>query len=161
MKVAILAGGYGSRLAEETEIRPKPMVEIGGKPILWHIMSHYAHYGHKDFAVALGYKGEYIKKYFSDFCKLQGNLTVDLKRGEVTSDTTEEMDWVLRLVDTGLKTMTGGRVKRLADVLGNETFMLTWGTASPTSTWTPCSPSTARTASSPRSPRCAPRLATA
>ncbi len=126
-KVAILAGGAGTRLAEETEIRPKPMVEIGGRPILWHIMRHYAEHGFKDFVIALGYKGEYIKKWWVDYASLGGNLTVEPARGKVERHGSELPDWRVELVDTGLKTLTGGRVKRLAEMLGNETFMLTWG----------------------------------
>ena len=113
-------------LAEETEVRPKPMVEIGGKPILWRIMKHYASFGHKDFVVALGYKGDYIKRYFADYASLQGNLSIDLKDGAVQSDA-NNIDWNLELVETGLNTMTGGRIKRLKPYMGNETFMLTWG----------------------------------
>lgn len=127
MKVAILAGGVGSRLAEETEIKPKPMVEIGGMPILWHILMHYATYGHKDFVVALGYKGEVIKKYMADYCSLNSNLIVNLKTGEIRMNGGERPDWTVELVDTGIPTLTGGRIKRLAPHLGNETFMLTWG----------------------------------
>ena len=127
MKVAILAGGFGTRLAEETEIRPKPMVEIGGRPILWHIMMHYAHYGFKHFVIALGYKGEMIKKYMVDYFALQGNLTVNLKNGEIQVHDGPKLDWKVDLIDTGLRTQTGGRIKRLKPYLGNETFMLTWG----------------------------------
>lgn len=127
MKVAILAGGKGSRLAEETQIKPKPMVEIGGRPILWHIMMHYAHYGFKEFVIALGYKGEVIKKYVVDYCSLNSNLTVNLGTGEVKVNGGYSPDWTVELVDTGIPTMTGGRVKRLAPCLGNGTFMLTWG----------------------------------
>jgi glucose-1-phosphate cytidylyltransferase len=127
MKVAILAGGYGSRLAEETEVKPKPMVEIGGQPILWHIMMHYAYYGFKEFVIALGYKGEAIKRYMVDFCSLNSNLTVDMRTGEVKTHGTHPADWLVDLVDTGLPTMTGGRIKRLAPYVGDETFMLTWG----------------------------------
>jgi glucose-1-phosphate cytidylyltransferase len=127
MKVAILAGGVGTRLVEETEVRPKPMVEIGGAPILWHIMKHYAHYGHQDFAIALGYKGEYIKRYFVDYCSLVNNLTVDLGAGAVTTHDGEREAWKVDLVDTGLTTQTGGRIKRLQPFVNDETFMLTWG----------------------------------
>ena len=127
MKVAILAGGLGSRLAEETEIRPKPMVEIGNMPILWHIMKYYGHFGYDDFVIALGYKGEVIKKYVVDYASLTGDLTVRLARGEVRAHEIERDDWTVTLVDTGQSTATGGRVKRLAEHLGDETFMLTWG----------------------------------
>jgi len=129
-KVAILAGGAGTRLAEETEIRPKPMVEIGGRPILWHIMRHYAHYGLRDFVIALGYKGEHIKKFFVESSSLNGNLTVVPSQGRVErhgGDQSGMLDWKIELIDTGSKTLTGGRVKRLARYLGGETFMLTWG----------------------------------
>lgn len=127
MKVAILAGGYGTRLAEETEIRPKPMVEIGGKPILWHIMMHYAYYGFKDFVIALGYKGEAIKKYMVDYSSLNSDLTIDLKSGRIQTEQGDKPDWMVKLVDTGTNTQTGGRIKRLVKHLGKETFMLTWG----------------------------------
>jgi glucose-1-phosphate cytidylyltransferase len=125
--VAILAGGLGSRISEETEIKPKPMVEIGGRPILWHIMKHYAHYGFTEFLCALGYKGEVIKRYFLDSYLLNGGLTVDLSTGEVQRHTKESESWVVHLVDTGLTTLTGGRVKRLGSWLRDETFMLTYG----------------------------------
>jgi len=127
MKVAILAGGVGSRLSEETQVKPKPMVEIGGRPILWHIMMHYAHYGFKEFVIALGYKGEVIKKYMVDYCSLNSNLTVNLKDGRVKIHDGYKADWTVELVDTGMPTLTGGRIKRLAPYLGNGTFMLTWG----------------------------------
>lgn len=128
MKVAILAGGLGSRLAEETEVKPKPMVEVGGKPILWHIMMHYLHYGFHDFVIALGYKGEIIKKYMVDYCSLSSHLTVDMTTGAVTrSGAAAVPEWKVELVDTGLHTQTGGRIKRLAPWIGNETFLLTWG----------------------------------
>lgn len=127
MKVAILAGGLGTRLAEETEIRPKPMVEIGGMPILWHIMKIYAHYGFKEFVIALGYKGEFIKKYMVDCCSLTSNLTVNLKNGNIVRHGGNDIDWTVQLIDTGMKSQTGGRIKRLASYLGDDTFLLTWG----------------------------------
>lgn len=127
MKVAILAGGVGSRLSEETVVKPKPMVEIGGHPILWHIMRHYAHYGFREFVVALGYKGEVIKRYMVDYCSLESNLTVDLKEGKVTQHGGSAHDWRVDLIETGQTTNTGGRIKRLAPYTGGETFMLTWG----------------------------------
>ena len=128
MKVAILAGGVGSRLSEETVVKPKPMVEIGGKPILWHIMKHYAHSGYKDFVIALGYKGEYIKRYIIDYCSLQSDLTVTLRDGGVKKHQNGDLDdWTVNLVDTGLDTQTGGRIKRLAPYLAGGTFLLTWG----------------------------------
>lgn len=127
MKVAILAGGFGSRLSEETELKPKPMVEIGGRPILWHIMNIYAHHGFKEFVIALGYKGEVIKRYMVDYCSLESNLTVNLRNGDVTRHGGSTRDWMVDLIETGPRTQTGGRIKRLAPHLGNETFMLTWG----------------------------------
>lgn len=127
MKVVILAGGMGTRLSEETEIRPKPMVEIGGKPILWHIMNIYAAHGFKEFILALGYKGEFIKNYFINYHQLHSNLTVCLKDGLVDVHDGEGEDWTIHLVDTGLKTETGGRIKRLASLIGNERFLLTYG----------------------------------
>lgn len=128
MKVGILAGGHGTRLAEETEIKPKPMVEIGGRPILWHIMMHYSCYGHNEFVIALGYKGEVIKRYMVDYCSLNSNLTINLKAGRVDLHDTEGIqDWTVELIDTGLHTMTGGRIKRLQPYMGDKTFMLTWG----------------------------------
>jgi len=127
VKVAILAGGFGSRLAEETEVKPKPMVEIGGRPILWHIMMIYSQHGYRDFVIALGYKGEMIKKYMVDYCSLQSNLTVHLKDGRVDVHDGSRQDWTVQLIDTGGQTQTGGRIKRLAPHLGNGTFMLTWG----------------------------------
>jgi glucose-1-phosphate cytidylyltransferase len=128
MKTIILAGGVGSRLSEETVVKPKPMVEVGGMPILWHIMSHYAHYGHKEFIVALGYKGDYIKRYFKDYHALSHDMRVDLATGEVVSENPDDgHDWKVELVDTGKDTLTGGRIKRLADRVNNERFFLTWG----------------------------------
>src|SRR4051794_21239598 len=127
MKVAILAGGVGSRLAEETEVKPKPMVEIGGKPILWHIMKYYSQFDFNDFVLALGYKGEVIKKYMVDYCALNSNLTVSTRTGAVKMSHQDTADWTVELVDTGMKTQTGGRIKRLEPYIGNERFMLTWG----------------------------------
>ncbi|MHB1357761.1 MAG: glucose-1-phosphate cytidylyltransferase [Anaerolineae bacterium] len=127
MKVVILAGGMGSRLQEETTARPKPMVEIGGKPILWHIMNIYAAYGFCDFTIALGYKGEMIKEYFLNFFALNNDLSVDLSKGKVQVNSAKQPEWKIDLIDTGLKTMTGGRLKRLKPWLGNGTFMATYG----------------------------------
>jgi glucose-1-phosphate cytidylyltransferase len=127
MKVAILAGGLGSRIQEETETRPKPMVEIGGHPILWHIMKIYGHYGFNDFAIALGYKGDYVKRWMIEYSSLQGDLTVSLRDGKVEIVKEEREDWTVSLVDTGVATMTGGRIKRLAPYVGDGTFFLTWG----------------------------------
>jgi glucose-1-phosphate cytidylyltransferase len=127
VKVAILAGGVGSRLSEETISKPKPMVEIGGRPILWHIMKHYGQYGFDDFVIALGYKGELIKRWMLDLAALQGDITVQVGRGRVEKHEGERDDWTVKLVETGLDTQTGGRVKRLAPHLGEGTFMLTWG----------------------------------
>ncbi|MBN1417177.1 MAG: glucose-1-phosphate cytidylyltransferase [Planctomycetes bacterium] len=127
MKVAILAGGAGTRLAEETDVRPKPMVEIGGKPILWHIMMHYAHHGFREFVVALGYKGEYIKKYMVDYCSISTDLRVHLGHGKVEAHGARPLDWTVDLIDTGRDTLTGGRIKRLEPFIGEGTFMLTWG----------------------------------
>jgi glucose-1-phosphate cytidylyltransferase len=127
MKAVILAGGMGTRLAEETEIRPKPMVEIGGQPILWHIMKHYAAHDVREFAIALGYKGEVIKRHFVEYQALSGSLTVEMKTGHVRTHGRSVEDWVVHLVDTGLQSNTGGRVRRLARLLSEETFMLTYG----------------------------------
>ena len=127
MKTVILAGGIGSRLAEETTVRPQPMVEIGGRPILWHIMSIYASYGFNEFIVALGYKGEVIKEYFLNFYALNNDLTIDLSTGQTIIHDGNQPNWKVHLVDTGLRTQTGGRIKRLARWIGNETFMLTYG----------------------------------
>jgi glucose-1-phosphate cytidylyltransferase len=127
MKVAILAGGLGTRLSEETTIKPKPMVEVGGKPILWHIMSIYASFGYKEFVIALGYKGEMIKDYFLNYHYHSRNITVQLKTGGVTAHNIEGEDWTVHLLDTGTDTNTGGRLKQAAEFIGNETFMLTYG----------------------------------
>jgi glucose-1-phosphate cytidylyltransferase len=127
MKTVILAGGLGTRLSEETSVKPKPMVEIGGRPMLWHIMNIYAHAGYEEFAVALGYKGEVIKDYFLDFHALNSDLTVNLGSGDVSVYDGSRPEWTVHLVDTGAKTMTGGRIKRLAHLLEDGTFMLTYG----------------------------------
>lgn len=127
MKVGILAGGLGTRLSEETTIRPKPMVEIGGKPILWHIMQIYAAYGFREFVVALGYKGEYIKDFFLNYHHRAHNLTVDLKLGQIHVHDSGGEDWVVHLLDTGNDSQTGGRIKQMAQFIGHEPFMLTYG----------------------------------
>jgi glucose-1-phosphate cytidylyltransferase len=128
MKVGILAGGLGTRLSEETVVKPKPMVEIGNKPIIWHIMKYYAHFHHSDFVIALGYKGEYVKRWLVDYASLTSDLTISLRNGLVQQHAAELEDWEVSLVDTGQETATGGRIKRLARWLGSEgTFMLTWG----------------------------------
>lgn len=127
MKAIILAGGFGSRLAEETVVRPKPMVEVGGKPILWHIMNIYAAQGVNEFVVALGYKGEVIKEYFLNFYAFNNDISIDLIQGSTVIHEGNQPAWKLHLVDTGLETMTGGRVKRLGPWLDDEPFMLTYG----------------------------------
>jgi glucose-1-phosphate cytidylyltransferase len=127
MKVVILAGGQGTRLAEETEVRPKPMIEVGGRPILWHIMKHYAHHGFNEFVVAAGYKGDDIKRFLLDYPRLNGSLTINLGTGAVQRHDTEREAWTAHVVDTGLATNTGGRVKRLERLLKNGAFMLTYG----------------------------------
>ena len=127
MKVIILAGGFGTRLSEYTGSIPKPMVTIGGRPIIWHIMHSYAHFGHKDFYLALGYKAEVVKEYFMHYRSLNADFTVDLSSGAVVPHLTDDADWKVTLVHTGLDSMTGGRVKRLQSFIGNEPFMLTYG----------------------------------
>lgn len=127
MRVVILAGGMGTRLQEETTARPKPMVEIGGKPILWHIMKHFAHHGFDDFYIALGYMGDFIKSYFLDRVNLSGNLSIDFATGEIERTEAETERWSVNLVDTGLKTLTGGRLLRMKRWLSGGTFMLTYG----------------------------------
>jgi len=127
MKAAILAGGFGTRLQEETTIKPKPMVEIGGKPILWHIMRIYATHGYKEFVVALGYKGEVIKNYFQNYRYQRNSLTVSLNDGTIKVHGSEHEDWIIHLIDTGLNTQTGGRLKRLAPWIGPEAFFATYG----------------------------------
>jgi glucose-1-phosphate cytidylyltransferase len=127
LKVVILAGGMGTRLAEVTEIRPKPMVEIGGKPMLWHIMKFYSHHGFNEFCVALGYKGDMIKRYFLDYSRINSDFTVQLASGDVLRRCSHADEWTVHLIDTGLQTMTGGRLKRLAPLLGQATLMMTYG----------------------------------
>ncbi len=127
MKVVILAGGYGSRLSEETEVKPKPMVEIGGMPILWHIMKTYSHFGYNEFIICLGYKGYVIKEFFSNYFMHKTDVTIDLQNNNVLEHNTEAEPWKITLVDTGKDSMTGGRVKRIQNHIGNETFMLTYG----------------------------------
>ncbi|MDA1184647.1 MAG: glucose-1-phosphate cytidylyltransferase [Acidobacteria bacterium] len=126
-KVVLLAGGLGTRLAEETELKPKPMVEIGDRPILWHVMRHYAEQGFKEFFVALGFRGEAVKRYFHDYHSLSGSMTIDLARGDLERHDKGPEDWIVHLHDTGLTTMTGGRLKRLEPFLADGTFMLTYG----------------------------------
>lgn len=128
MKVIILAGGLGTRLAEYTELMPKPMVSVGGHPMVWHIMNIYARFGHKDFFLALGYKAELIKAFFYNFYSLNSDFTVDLATGAISYiNTPARVDWRVTLADTGLNTMTGGRVRRMRPYIGNETCLLTYG----------------------------------
>jgi glucose-1-phosphate cytidylyltransferase len=127
LKVAILAGGQGTRLAEETEVKPKPMVEIGGRPILWHIMKLFSAQGFDEFFIAFGYKGESIKRYFVDYATLDGSMTVDIARGRIERHKRQGDEWTVHLVDTGQDTQTGGRIKRLEPWIGGETFMVTYG----------------------------------
>jgi len=127
MKVVILAGGFGTRLSEETDIKPKPMVEIGGYPIIWHIMKLYSAYGYNDFIVCLGYKGYLIKEYFANYFLHMSDVTFNLKTGEIILQSSNSEDWQVTLVDTGLDTMTGGRIKRIKNYIGNSAFLLTYG----------------------------------
>lgn len=127
MKAVILAGGLGTRIAEESDTKPKPMVEIGGKPLLWHIMRSYANHGIKDFVICLGYKGYVIKEFFSNYYNHMSDMTIDLASGDHKILNSQAEDWRITLVDTGAETMTGGRLKRVASYLGNETFCLTYG----------------------------------
>jgi len=127
MKVVILAGGRGTRISEETEVLPKPMVEIGGKPIIWHIMKIYSFYGFNEFIICLGYKGYLVKEYFSHYYMHRSDITIDLSKNETVTHTTASEPWKVTLVDTGLDTMTGGRLKRVEKYVGNETFMMTYG----------------------------------
>ena len=127
MKTVILAGGLGTRLSEETTLRPKPMVEIGGRPILWHIMNIYAAHGYCEFVVALGYKAEFVKDYFLNFRAITNDLSINLKTGDVTVHDGRQPNWTVHLVDTGGATETGGRISKLRKWIGNEPFMLTYG----------------------------------
>jgi len=127
MKVVILAGGIGSRLSEETSLKPKPMVEIGEMPILWHILKIYSYYGYNDFIICLGYKGYMIKEYFYNYFLHKSDVTIDLKNNEVSYHKSESENWKITLVDTGMNTMTGGRIKRIRDYVNGNSFMLTYG----------------------------------
>lgn len=127
MKVVILAGGYGTRLSEETALRPKPMVEIGGQPMLWHIMKHYSFYDFNEFVILLGYKGYFIKEYFANYYLHQSDVTIDTANNRMEIHNNKSENWKVTLVDTGLETMTASRIKRAQKYIGNETFMLTYG----------------------------------
>ncbi len=127
MKVVILAGGFGTRLSEETDLKPKPMVEIGGKPILWHIMKIYSHFGLNEFIICLGYKGYMIKEYFANYFIHNSDVTIDLAQNKIEIVNSQSENWKITLLDTGLNTQTGGRIKRIQNYIGNETFMLTYG----------------------------------
>lgn len=127
MKTVLLAGGFGTRLAEHTDVTPKPMVHVGGRPMLWHIMNIYAAHGHDEFVVALGYKGDVVKQYFLNYYYLRNDLSIDLGTGEMQVHDGHPEAWKVDLVDTGLNTMTGGRLKRLKPWIGDATFMMTYG----------------------------------
>ncbi len=127
MKVVLLAGGFGTRLSEETHARPKPMIEVGGLPLLLHIMKMYSHYGYNDFIVCLGYMGYYIKEYFSNYMLHRSDVRIDFTTGETQHFNTVVEPWRVSLIDTGLNTMTGGRLRRVKELIGNETFMMTYG----------------------------------
>ncbi len=126
-KVLIFAGGYGTRLSEETDLRPKPMVEIGGKPIIWHIMKMYSHYGFHDFLILLGYKGYFIKEYFANYFLHQSNITINLQTNQMEVHNNTSEPWKVTLIDTGIDTMTGARLKRAQEYVGDEPFLLTYG----------------------------------
>lgn len=127
MKVLILAGGYGTRISEESDIKPKPMIEIGGKPILWHIMKYYSSYGFNEFVLLLGYKSYVIKEYFANYYLHNSDVTIDTDKKSIEVHSNYSEKWKITMLETGLDTMTGGRVKRAKDYIGNETFMLTYG----------------------------------
>jgi len=127
MKIVLLAGGLGTRISEESEMKPKPMIEIGGKPILWHIMKQYSYFGFNDFIICCGYKSYVIKEYFHHYYMHQSDMTIDMVSNTTEYHSTGAEPWKVTLVDTGLHTMTGGRVKRIQKYVGNETFMLTYG----------------------------------
>ena len=127
MKVVILAGGLGTRISEESHLKPKPMIEIGDKPILWHVMKTYSHYGFNDFVICLGYKGYVIKEFFADYYLHGSDITFDMTNNQMVVHDNFSEPWKVTLVDTGLNTMTGGRVKRIQQYIGNEPFMLTYG----------------------------------
>jgi glucose-1-phosphate cytidylyltransferase len=127
MKVLILAGGYGTRISEESDIKPKPMIEIGGKPILWHIMKHYSSYGHNEFVILLGYKSYVIKEYFANYYLHQSDLTFNMATGQMEVHNNSSEPWKVTLLDTGLDSMTGGRIKRARKFIGHNSFMLTYG----------------------------------
>jgi glucose-1-phosphate cytidylyltransferase len=127
MKVVILAGGLGTRISEETVVRPKPMVEIGGKPILWHIMKIYSYYGHHEFIICLGFKGYMIKEYFSNYFLHMSDVTIDMQHNSMEVHQKYAEPWKVTLVDTGMETMTGGRIKRVAPYIGKDTFLMTYG----------------------------------
>jgi len=127
MKVVILAGGFGTRISEESKFKPKPMIEIGGQPILWHIMKNYSAQGFNDFIICCGYKAEVIKEYFANYWLLHSDFSISLRNNEITTHKTSEEDWRVTLIDTGLNTMTGGRIKRIGDYIKENNFMLTYG----------------------------------
>ncbi len=127
MKVVIFAGGYGTRLSEETVVKPKPMVEIGGRPILWHIMKIYAYYGLNEFIICCGYRGEMVKEFFLNYQRLESDFTIDMETNDIRIEKFNTEPWKVTLVDTGVETMTGGRLKRVEEYIGNETFCLTYG----------------------------------
>ena len=127
MKALILAGGFGTRLSEETDIKPKPMVEVGGKPILWHILKTYSHYGINEFVLLLGYKGYYIKEFFANYFLHQSDVTIDISNGSMEVHSNASEPWKVTLLDTGLNSMTGSRIKKAAEFIANETFLVTYG----------------------------------